>query len=394
MVRYYSAKQVSFLCLLSVTLVVILLLITGRLQLTAQSAPPLPGLMQSPGLNITVSSGEGRYFNDDELNNITIYNNHNEAVVFISTEVLSYNWFFEAVPRSGGSGSGFIIDERGYALTNYHVIRGANRVFVSLADGSQFEGEVIGSDSENDIALVYFNSNGLPLTTLTFNDSLNLRVGQRVLAIGNPFIFERTLTTGIISGLGRPLRGIGGTIIQNMIQTDAAINPGNSGGPLLNSSGEVIGMATMIYSPSGGSVGIGFAVPSSTILRVLGDLMLYGEVRRGGLDIDYIFLSAGLARFARLPISEGLLVSSVTRNGAAARAGLQGGNPRSAVRVSGRSVNLGGDIILRLNGIEMRRPSDYFTALEETRPGDRITATIWRDGEEFELELELTARNQ
>ena len=195
----------------------------------------------------------------DEANNIQIYEKLNKAVVNVTSVSFEYNWFLEPIPREG-TGSGSIIDQKGYVLTNYHVIKKANELSVTLADGSNYKGDIIGVDPENDLAVIKFDPEGRRLTTISFGSSANLRVGQKVLAIGNPFALDRTLTTGIVSGLGRPVRTDTGLLIKEMIQTDASINPGNSGGPLLNSRGEMIGINTMIYSPSGGSVGIGFAL--------------------------------------------------------------------------------------------------------------------------------------
>ncbi|HKK49315.1 MAG TPA: trypsin-like peptidase domain-containing protein, partial [Alkalispirochaeta sp.] len=216
---------------------------------------------------------------------ISVYEERNAAVVNITTETVAYNWFLEAVPQEGSTGSGSIIDDRGYVLTNYHVVDGASRVFVTLANGDQLVGDVVGADAENDLAVVKFDPEGRDLDTIPMGNSDTLRVGQHVMAIGNPFGLDRTLTTGIVSGLGRPLRARNDLVIRDMIQTDASINPGNSGGPLLDSRGRMVGIATMIFSPSGGSVGIGFAVPVNTARRVVPDLIEYGVVRRGWIDI-------------------------------------------------------------------------------------------------------------
>ena len=184
----------------------------------------------------------------DESQNISVYERCNEAVVNITTQVMGYDWFLEPVVTSSGSGSGSIIDRRGYIVTNVHVIENATTINISLADGSTYPGKVIGKDVESDIAVIKFDPpDGVELKTIAFGSTENLKVGQKVIAIGNPFGFERTMTTGIISGLGRPIQESKNVIIRNMIQTDAAINPGNSGGPLLDSQGRMIGINTMIY---------------------------------------------------------------------------------------------------------------------------------------------------
>ncbi|MDR2182367.1 MAG: trypsin-like peptidase domain-containing protein, partial [Treponema sp.] len=185
-------------------------------------------------------------YSADERENIAVYEQYNDAVVNITTEIVGINWFLEPVPQNGGSGSGSIIDTRGFVLTNYHVIENAYKVYINLSDGAQFEGTVTGTDPENDLAVVKFTPpRGVSLKTIPFGDSAGLRVGQKVLAIGNPFALERTLTVGIVSGLGRPIQISRQNIVRDMIQTDASINPGNSGGPLLDSQGRMIGINTM-----------------------------------------------------------------------------------------------------------------------------------------------------
>jgi len=336
---------------------------------------------------------EGASFTADEIENISVYERYNEAVVNIATEVIGYNWFLEPVPRKGSSGSGSIFDERGYILTNNHVVENAYKVNVTLADGTLFEGEVVGTDPENDLAVVRFDPDSHPLETIPFGNSNSLKVGQKVLAIGNPFAFERTLTTGIISGLGRPLKNDKGIIIRDLIQTDASINPGNSGGPLLDSKGELIGVNTMIYTPSGGSVGIGFAVPVATARRIVPDLIEYGFVQRGWIDIEPIQLFPSLVRYAKLPVSQGVLVSRVKANGNAAAAGLKGGSPNRAVRNEDSIIYLGGDIIVGIGDERVASIGDFYAALEQSRPGDVIKVRVIRNRREHSLDITLTTRN-
>jgi S1-C subfamily serine protease len=344
-----------------------------------------PGLIESP-------EASGENFDEEELENINVYDCFNEAVVNITTEVFGYNWFLEAVPRKGSSGSGSVIDSRGYILTNDHVVENAYKVNVTLADGSLYEGEVIGTDPENDLAVVKINPEDKKLTTISFGDSAELKVGQKVLAIGNPFAFERTLTTGIISGLGRPLKNDQGIVIRDLIQTDASINPGNSGGPLLNTRGELIGVNTMIYSPSGGSVGIGFAVPVDTARRVVPDMIQYGFVQRGWIDIEPVQLFPSLVRYAGLKVSRGILVSRVKENGFAEAAGIRGGDTEKAVRSGNTVIYLGGDIITEINGEHITSLSDFYAALERSRPGDVVTVTVIRGRKEITMDLTLTTR--
>ena len=335
---------------------------------------------------------EGDGYSEDELENIRIYERLNSAVVHVTTQTVTLSWFLEPVPREGGTGSGSIIDERGFILTNYHVVENAFKVFVSLSDGSQHEGEVIGKDPENDLAVIKFDPVDRVLVTIPFGASNDLKVGQKVLAIGNPFALERTLTTGIVSGLGRPVRGANRLVIRDMIQTDASINQGNSGGPLINARGEMIGVNTMIYSPSGGSVGIGFAVPVDTARRVVPDLIAYGTVKRGWIEIYPVQLNPWIVRSARLPISSGVLISEVERGGNADKAGLKGGSPSRAYR-SGRSIiYLGGDIIVEIEGSEVSSISDLFGALESTKPGQEIELVVIRNGKEKTVRLNLSER--
>ncbi|MFI3258221.1 MAG: trypsin-like peptidase domain-containing protein, partial [Spirochaetales bacterium] len=204
----------------------------------------IPTTVKTP---IPASTAQG--YTQDEIQNISVYEKCNDAVVNINTQVMGINWFLEPVPQDGGSGSGSIIDKRGYVVTNVHVIEDAYRIYISLSDGTQYEGHVVGTDTASDIAVLKFDvPAGMELSTIEFGDSGNLLVGQKVIAIGNPFGFERTMTTGIVSGLGRPIQTSNSTIIRNMIQTDTAINPGNSGGPLLDTQGRMIGINTIIYS--------------------------------------------------------------------------------------------------------------------------------------------------
>ncbi len=331
-------------------------------------------------------------YTEDELENIRTYEDLNRGVVNITTETLALNWFLEPVPSEGGTGSGSIIDRRGYILTNYHVVEKAYKVHINLADGSQYDGEVIGKDPENDLAVVQFDPGDKELITIPFGTSSDLRVGQKVLAIGNPFGYDRTLTTGIVSGLGRPVRTSSNIVIRDMIQTDASINPGNSGGPLLNAHGEMIGINTMIYSPSGGSVGIGFATPVDTAMRVVPDLIEYGIVRRGWIDIVPVQLDQNIVRYGKLPVEKGILVSKLIRGGVAEKAGIRGGDQDNPVRYGRSVLYLGGDIIVEVDGEETDTISDLLGALEDNRPGDRIEVVVMRGRQRREFSLALSER--
>jgi S1-C subfamily serine protease len=352
------------------------------------------GRNQSPGTYTPVyTAADLAPYSPDERENITVYEQYNEAVVNITTEVVGINWFLEPVPQRGGSGSGTIIDAQGFILTNYHVIEKAYKVYINLFDGTQMEGNVIGVDPENDLAVIKFNPpRGINLKTIPYGDSSNLKVGQKVLAIGNPFALERTLTVGIVSGLGRPIQISRQNIVRNMIQTDASINPGNSGGPLLDSQGRMIGINTMIYSPSGGSVGIGFAVPVDTAKRVVSELIEHGKVRRGWIDATVVQLFPALVQYAKLPVSEGLLISRTRRNGLAEKAGIsQGSEP---VRYGSSVIYLGGDVLVMVNNIKVATLADLYSSLENNKPGDQVEIEVIRAGKPVKIKVTLADREE
>jgi S1-C subfamily serine protease len=326
----------------------------------------------------------------DEQNNIEIYDRVNRSVAYITTITLEYSYFFEAMPQEG-TGSGIIIDTEGHVLTNYHVVKGADQLRITLSDGTELEGKVTGTDPENDLAVVKFDPKGRVVVPVTFGSSANLKVGQKVLAIGNPFGLDRTLTTGIISALNRPLENSEeNTVIRSTIQTDAAINPGNSGGPLLNSRGELIGINSAIYSPSGASAGVGFAIPVNTAHRVVDELLRYGVVRRGWIDITPIQLFPALVSYFKLPVKNGVLVSEA---GVTARqAGLRGGDQSSAVRYGRTIIYGGGDIIVEVGGQKVGSYSDLLGALEQTKPGEVVAVKVVRSGQEKTLSVKLVER--
>ncbi|HWY27592.1 MAG TPA: trypsin-like peptidase domain-containing protein, partial [Candidatus Angelobacter sp.] len=285
-----------------------------------------------------------------EAENVRIYKQASPAVANIVTRTVEYDFFFNAVPVEG-AGSGFLIDTDGHILTNNHVIQGAQTIEVILGDASHHKAKLIGADTRNDIALIQIDAKGHSLATLTLGDSRNLLVGQRVLAIGNPFGFQSTLTTGVVSSLGRTVQTSESTFIDEAIQTDASINRGNSGGPLLNSHGEVIGINSAIYAPTGTTAGIGFAIPINTAKRVANDLITNGRVRRASLGCEGRALWPGLADALNIPAKQGILVERVTPGGPAAQAGIRGG---SKVVVSGlQELRIGGDVVVAVDGKEI-----------------------------------------
>ncbi|MGP1593658.1 MAG: S1C family serine protease [Treponema sp.] len=341
-----------------------------------------------------VASETGTY-TLEEKQNISVYERTNEAVVNITTETMGINWFLEPIPLEGGSGSGSIIDSRGYVLTNGHVIDEATKVFVSLSDGSQYKAKLIGIDRETDLAVLKFDPpQNMQLTAIKFGESDRLKVGQRVLAIGNPFGLTRTLTVGIVSALGRPVQTEKNIVIKNMIQTDTAINPGNSGGPLLDAEGRMVGINTMIYSTSGSSAGVGFAVPVNTAKRVVAEIIKYGKVRRASIDAELVQLNASIANYAELPVDKGLLVSRVKKGSNAEQAGLRGGANAVRYGIGKRAsvIYLGGDIITAIANQPITSLSDYYSILEDKKPEETIPITVLRGSKTLTLNLTLSER--
>ena len=323
----------------------------------------------------------------DEVTNVKIYSQSAPAVANIVTRTLEYDVFMEPVPVEG-AGSGFVIDPRGYILTNFHVVQGAQAISVTLGGRSHYDAKFIGADERNDIALVKIDPKDRKLPALTMGDSDGLQVGQRVLAIGNPFGFQSTLTTGVVSALGRTVQTSQTTVIDGAIQTDAAINQGNSGGPLLNSHGQVIGINSAIYTPSGTTAGIGFAIPISTAKQIAEDLITEGRVRRATMGVEAQLISPPVAEALKLPVQEGLLIERVTPGGPAEHAGLRGGNREAILGM--RRVLLGGDVLTAIDGRALTGQMDLNLALNRKRPGDTIKVEFYRGGQKMEADVKLT----
>jgi S1-C subfamily serine protease len=321
-----------------------------------------------------------------EAENVRIYRQASPAVANVVTRTVEYDFFFNPVPVEG-AGSGFVIDTDGHILTNYHVIQGAQTIEVTLGDRSRFKAKLIGVDTRNDLALIKIDPAGRKLATLPLGDSRNLLVGQRVLAIGNPFGFQSTLTTGVVSSLGRTVQTGENTFIDEAIQTDAAINRGNSGGPLLNSHGEVIGINSAIYAPTGTTAGIGFAIPVNTARRVAEDLIKTGRVRRATLGIEGRGLWPGLAEALNLPVKQGILVERVTSGGPAAQAGIRGGT--HSVVAGLQELRTGGDVLVAWDDKPLATQMDLNLLLNRAWPGDSVTLTLIRDGKKMTLPVKL-----
>lgn len=330
-------------------------------------------------------------FTPDEQINIRVYRMASPAVVNITTTAVAYDFFLNPIPKEG-TGSGAIIDRAGHILTNFHVIDGARRLEVTLANGSKWPARVVGADPSNDLAVIKIDAPSEQLTVVSLGDSSKLVVGQKVLVIGNPFGLERTLTAGIISSLGRSIRADNHRLIRGIIQTDAAINPGNSGGPVLNSSGEVIGVSTAIFSPSGGSVGVGFAVPINTAKRIIPELISRGYVARPYLGISGHEIFPALAQALRLPVTQGIMVVEVTPGSPAHRAGIRGGD--RAVQVGNMIVRIGGDIITQIDNLKVRTFEELSDFIDSKTPGDTIRVTLNRQGQFRTVDVRLRERPQ
>jgi len=324
----------------------------------------------------------------------SVYDRYAPAVVNITSRTYAYDYFMRPVPQEG-TGSGFIYDDRGHIVTNYHVVAGADTVSVALADGDVYEAEVVGTDPSTDLAVLRIDAPNLP-APIPLGDSNRLRVGQFVVAIGNPFGLERTLTMGVISSLGRVIESPDGRFIGEAIQTDAAVNPGNSGGPLLNLLGEVIGVNSQIISPSQASAGIGFAVSAGTVRRVVPAIISDGRYPHPWLGVEVLDLSPGLVQVlsragVEVGAERGVMVVEVVRGGPAARAGIRGG--QRVVSIGNVALPVGGDIITALNGVPIANLQDLNVYLEsQTRVGDTVAVTVVRDGREMVLEATLTER--
>jgi S1-C subfamily serine protease len=308
----------------------------------------------------------------DETSTIELFEEASPAVVYITGVAMRREIIgFRIVDRpQQGAGSGFAWDDRGHVVTNFHVIQGAARLSVKLADGSSWPATVVGGEPDRDVAVLRVDVPAGKLGPIALGTSGDLRVGQKVFAIGNPFGLDQTLTTGVVSALGRSIQSVSGRMINDVIQTDAAINPGNSGGPLLDSAGRVIGINTMIYSPSGTNAGIGFAVPIDAIAKIVPQIIEYGRVVRPYLGIVMV-----PENYLRRWGLQGVLIGEIAEGSGAADAQL-----RPTMQTQDGKVILG-DLIVAVDGQDVRSHDDLLSALEKHKPGDSVTLDYKRDGE-------------
>jgi len=356
---------------------------TATTAMTSAAVPAEPGVPLLGGLGAL----------QDEF--VQIYEDVGNSVVNITNRSYGYDFFLQPMPQEG-TGSGFVYDTQGHIVTNYHVIEGAEELYVTLANGTTLPAKVTGADPSNDLAVLQIDVSNDNLKPVPLGESENLRVGQFAVAIGNPFGLERTLTVGVISALGRVIQSPDERFIGEIIQTDAAINPGNSGGPLLDLTGQVIGVNTSIVSPSQASAGIGFAVPVDTVKRVVPELISRGYFPHPWLGITMYGLTPDLVSILReagmnVPVDKGLLIVEVSSGSPAAKAGLQGGQQQ--LRLRRVVLPIGGDILTAIDGTTIASDRDLTLYLDtQTEVGQVIQVTIWRDGKELTIPVTLTER--
>jgi S1-C subfamily serine protease len=350
---------------------------TGPREARTATAQATAAAAQTPAQ--VPAPADGR-LTEDERNTIEVVRKTRNSVVFITNLQYVRDFFYSSdEPVRRGSGSGFVWDDKGHIVTNFHVIDEGDKFMVSLPDQRQVEATLVGRDATKDIAVLKLNERVGGLAPVVIGASRDLQVGQKVVAIGNPFGFDHTVTKGIVSALGRSMPGAGNVTIRDMIQTDASINPGNSGGPLLDSNGDLIGMNTMIYSPSGASSGVGFAVPVDTVKKIVPQIIEYGKVIRpdiGGVS----FVRDEVARRARI---EGAVILEVTQGTRAYNLGLRGLARDNFGRLLIR------DVITAIDAMKVASWDDLFTALDGYKIGDRVTLTVEREGKSRKVEIAL-----
>lgn len=322
---------------------------------------------------------------NDEENNIEVFKRASPSVVYITNSRMVRRSFFNLNPEEipQGSGSGFVWDNNGYIVTNFHVIQNASRVTVTLQDGSAWDARVVGVEPDKDLAVLHIEAPDEQLFPVQLGDSSLLEVGRKVIAIGNPFGLDTTLTVGVVSALGREINSVTRRRIRDVIQTDAAINPGNSGGPLLNSLGQLIGVNTAIYSPSGASSGIGFAIPVNTVAKIVPELIQFGRVQTPTLGVS-LFPPQYADYYRQRWRIEGVIVLDVLDGSSPEREGMRG------LAETNRGILLG-DVIVEIDGSTVRNEDDLLTVLENRQAGDIVEVITLRDNQRQRYRIELQA---
>jgi S1-C subfamily serine protease len=369
----------------------LILIACSKTERTEHDAPPpeqprvaVPSSSPPPPVAAPVQPPSPTARLEDERNTIDIFRSAAPATVFVTQKRLVRDWSMRAAEVPSGSGTGFVWDQQGHVVTNYHVVdpdgRGRTTYTVTLYNRKSYDATFVGGEANKDIAVLKIESPAEELTPIQVLPAVQkLEVGQKAIAIGNPFGLDHTLTTGVISAIGREVTGYGGVTIRDMVQTDASINPGNSGGPLLDSGGYLIGVNTMIYSRTGGSAGIGFAVPVSTVRRIVPQIIEFGRAKRAGLGIRMLH-----DRYAARAGVRGVIVGEVIEDSPAARAGIRGLQRNAAGSL------IIGDVIVGINEHEVKDYDDLYNALDRYNEGDEVTVKILRDGKVVEVKLALT----
>ncbi len=370
-----------------IRLVILLLLFSATVSLLAATSgewgKPLGAVYDGPEGKPRPVTPAPTELGPDERATTAVFERATKSVVFIANTAIQRDfWSLDIMEVPQGSGSGFIWNQQGHIVTNFHVIYGANSIKVTLGDRTEYQAKVVGADPDHDLAVLQIQAPDGQLEPLAIGSSHDLRVGQKVLAIGNPFGLDHTLTTGVVSALGRTIKSMSNRTIEGAIQTDAAINPGNSGGPLLDSAGRLIGVNTQIVSPSGAYAGIGFAVPVDTVNRIVPELIKHGKLIRPGLGVSLV-PDAMAKRWG----IKGLIIGKVTKGGPADRAGLRGARETMAGRIQL------GDIILSVSGKPVTTVDDLMDVMEEHKVGDRVSVEVLRGKRQEKVAVTLQAVN-
>ena len=375
------AGRAMYVCLYSV--LCLCLLGASELASASEWGKPLGPAYEGPEVRPRPVAPPPPELGADERATMAVFDKVSRSVVFISNTAIQRDfWSLDTMEVPQGSGSGFVWNKQGHIVTNFHVIYGANSIKVTLGDRVEYKAAVIGADPDHDLAVLQIQAPDDVLSPVTVGTSQDLRVGQKVLAIGNPFGLDHTLTTGVVSALGRTIKSLSNRTIEGVIQTDAAINPGNSGGPLIDGSGRVVGVNTQIVSPSGAFAGIGFAVPMDTVNRIVPELIKHGKLIRPGLGVSLV-PDAMVRRWG----IKGLVIGKVWRAGAADKAGLKGARET----VNGR-VELG-DVIVAVGGKPVATVDDLLDVMEAHRVGEQVTVEILRGNRREKVAVTLQAVN-